>query len=266
MNNFEKDLSDLLLSVKHKYTPKLFEAMEYALKSGGKRIRPNLCFLSAEFCNVPRENVLPHALAIECIHTYSLIHDDMPCMDNDVLRRGKPTVHVKFGEAMALLAGDALMNLAYEILFRALENDQFILPSCQIIANAAGAEGMIGGQAMEFSFDDFNEERLIELDNKKTGGLIRSAVYAPSLQSHDYAKVQAMNSYGKYAGLAFQLADDLIDADKKEKTSYVTVCGKEKTIEMLNKLYDLTKKALSPWGKESEKLLDFFQLLAFRDK
>ena len=263
MNDFQREISGLISSLPDS-SPTLKKAVEYAVIDGGKRIRPSLCFLSAAFCDVPDKKVLPLALAIECIHSYSLIHDDMPCMDNDAIRRGKPTVHVKFGESMALLAGDALLNLAYEVLFSACVADPDLLPSCKLIADCAGADGMIGGQALEFDDPVVDEEFLYVLDGKKTGKLIECAVLSAALLSYDNKKISALSAFSGYAGLAFQLADDLLDQDKGEKTNFVTICGKEKTEELLNALYRKAERVLSPWAEDAADLLAFFRFLAFR--
>ncbi len=263
MNDFEKEIASLLDSVKDT-SPLLREAMLYAIGEGGKRIRPRLCFLTADFCDIPREKVLPLALSIECIHSYSLVHDDLPCMDNDVIRRGKPTVHVKYGEAMALLAGDALLNLAYETLFSSAEKDPELISSCRFIAKCAGAEGMVGGQAMEFDGTDINETSLLALDGKKTGKLIECSILSVAMLSFESEKISALSSFAKYAGLAFQLADDILDGDKNEPTNFVTVFGMEKTKQMLSQLQNKAEKVLSKWGEKSKNLVDFFHFLAFR--
>ena len=264
-NEIEEAIASLLSEIKQNYPDRLYSAIEYAVTSGGKRIRPTLCFLSADFCQVDRKEVLPLALAIELIHSYSLIHDDLPCMDNDRVRRGKPTVHVAFGEATALLAGDALLNLAYEKLFSAANEHPEFLPACKLIADCAGGAGMIGGQAMEFENETFSEEDLFVLDRKKTGMLIKCAILAPALLSGSPKKISALSSFSDYAGLAFQLADDLIDEKKEEKTSFVTVCGKEKTEETLRSLRKKARISLAKWPEENKDLLNFFDQLAFRN-
>ena len=263
--DFEKAIDDLFLSIKENYPPKLFSAMEYAVKSGGKRIRPQLCFLSADFCDVPQDSVLPFALAIEFIHSYSLVHDDLPCMDNDVLRRGKPTVHAAFGEATALLVGDTLLNLAYETLFSAAKTDSDVLSACKLIAECAGGQGMIGGQALEFENDSFTENDLYVLDKKKTGMLIKCAVLSPAYLSGSPEKISALASFSDYAGLAFQIADDLIDVEKEEKTSFVNVCGKEKASSLLRSLRAKAYVSLAKWPDRNSELLSFFDKLAYRN-
>ena len=266
MIDLESEIKKILSSRKNEYSEQLYSAMEYALFGGGKRIRPTLCFLSAEFCDIDPNTVLPIAIAIEFIHSYSLVHDDLPCMDNDKIRRGKPTVHVVYGETMALLCGDALLNMAYEILFDVAQKNTELLPSCNLIATLAGASGMIGGQAMEFDGTILSEENLFVLDGKKTGKLIEAAVVCPALLSYSTDKISALSSYAKYAGLAFQLADDLLDAEKNEPSNFVTVIGKDRTLSLLASLRSKTESLLSVWGEKGKKLMDYFNLLAFRDR
>ena len=158
----------------------LQESMEYSLLAGGKRLRPVLVLAAAELCGGCAEDALPFALALECIHTYSLIHDDLPCMDNDDMRRGRPTSHKVYGEAPALLAGDALLNYAFELMLSA---DRPADPARRIaaareIAEAAGMFGMIGGQMADITDKTDTPERLAEMCRKKTGALIRGAVRA----------------------------------------------------------------------------------------
>lgn len=263
MNEFEKRLEAVLLSYGGDYPEKLYKAMRYALFPAGKRIRPRLVFLSSEFLGIPFDKVVPLALAIELIHNYSLIHDDLPCMDNDDFRRGLPSCHKKFGEAMALLAGDALLNLAYEILFEAVCRDASLVKSASFIATMAGIQGMIGGQALEFSFDTFNDDLITQLCMKKTGALIKAAVLSPAFLSEDYEKNAALAVYAESIGVAFQLQDDLIDEDKKETKSYLHVNGKERTVFMLNKLNETAKNALSKWDS-AEQLINLSDSLTNR--
>lgn len=263
MNDFEKRLEIVLSKHSGDYPEKLFEAMCYAVFPAGKRIRPRLLYLSSDFLGIPFEKVTPLALAIELIHNYSLIHDDLPCMDNDDFRRGLPSCHKKFGEAMALLAGDALLNLAYEILLEGVSKDVSLAKSAEYIAKMAGANGMIGGQALEFSFDTFNDELITQLCMKKTGALIKAAVLSPAFLSADNEKNDALTVYAESIGLAFQLQDDLIDEDKEETKSYLHVNGKERTQFMLNKLNERAKNALSKW-KSAEQLINISDSLTNR--
>lgn len=263
MIDFERELVEFFKSKKSRYTEKLYNAMEYALFSGGKRIRPKIMFMAAKFLGVDEKKVLPLAISLELIHNYSLIHDDLPCMDDDTYRRGRLTCHSVFGEAMALLAGDALLNLAYENAFDACVSDAELLPAANFIALNAGAEGMIGGQAMEFSFDDFDDGLITELYMKKTGALIKSAVLVPSFIAYDNEKKAALSTYADAIGLAFQLRDDVLDEDKEEKKSYLFVNGKEKTVNMLEKLNKIAAKSLARWA-EGKELIELSDKLTYR--
>ena len=218
----------------------LVEAMRYAVLDGGKRLRPLLVLAAHEaICNSADRNsnqvtnveqgvatdgaAMRAACAVELIHAYSLVHDDMPCMDNDVLRRGKPTVHVKFGEAGALLAGDALQALAFEFL---TPQDGSVLPAtqarlCALLARAAGSAGMAGGQAIDLASvgQPLTESQLREMHELKTGALLQASVVmgaqcaAPSAQS-----LQALHTYGAAVGLAFQVVDDILDVTADSST------------------------------------------------
>lgn len=207
----------------------LLEAMQYALTGGGKRMRPMLAFAACEAVaqqgtdklpSAQRNAVMRVACAVEMIHAYSLVHDDMPCMDNDVLRRGKPTVHVQYGQAQALLAGDALQAQAFVVLTQGDWNDGDSVPVaaqlkwCQLLSVAAGAQGMAGGQAIDLAsvgrpLDLAQLERMHAL---KTGALIHAAVVMGGVCGHASAhELAALDVYGKQVGLAFQVVDDLLD-------------------------------------------------------
>lgn len=211
----------------------LCEAMRYAVLDGGKRLRPLLVFAAAEAANgwraepdplvlgaEPNEAALRAACAVELIHAYSLVHDDMPCMDNDVLRRGKPTVHVKFGEAQALLAGDALQALAFELLTpSALSGAERVDPAvqatlCRLLATSAGCQGMAGGQAIDLSSVG-QRLTLGELQNMhklKTGALLQTSVMMGAACGRISPQAQAaLAQYGAVLGLAFQVVDDILD-------------------------------------------------------
>lgn len=248
------------------YTPKLYKAMEYSLFSSGKRVRPYLMYLSADFMKLDKATILPLAIALELIHNYSLIHDDLPCMDNDDFRRGKPSCHKVFGEAMALLAGDALLNLAYETLVNAVAENGELAQAAAYLAKCAGAEGMIGGQAIEFSFEEFDETTITELYMKKTGALICAAVISPGLMGCDKEKFHALGTYATAVGLSFQLCDDLLDEEKNEEKSYLNVMGKENTVAMVNRLTALVEKTMSKFGKDAAPLIQFSEFLVHRKK
>ena len=226
----------------------LGDAMRYAVLDGGKRLRPLLVLAACEAVGGNSQAALRAACAVELIHAYSLVHDDLPCMDNDVLRRGKPTVHVKFGEAEALLAGDALQALAFELL---TPDDAGVPPAmqalmCRLLARSAGADGMAGGQAIDLQSvgRKLDEAALRDMHQRKTGALLQASVElgaacAPSpLQG---ASAEALRRYGAAVGLAFQVVDDILDvtADStqlgktagkdaaSDKPTYVSLMGLE---------------------------------------
>ena len=202
---------------------RLSDAMRYAVLDGGKRLRPLLVLAACEAVDGNAEAALRAACAVELIHAYSLVHDDMPCMDNDILRRGKPTVHVKFGEAGALLAGDALQALAFELL--APEGDA--VPAsiqanlCRLLARAAGHEGMAGGQAIDLASVGLalNEDALRRMHRMKTGALLQGSVEMGAVcGAPTPAVLDALRGYGAALGLAFQVVDDILDVTQDSAT------------------------------------------------
>lgn len=232
------------------------EAALYSLRAGGKRIRPALLLGTAEMLGVSVDAALPFACAIEMIHTYSLIHDDLPCMDNDDLRRGKPTCHIQFSEAIALLAGDALLNRAYEICLKQCLADDTSKSKAKagyFLSRMAGSDGMIGGQTIDILSEgmQISSEKLHELHAKKTGCLLKAPVMIPFLLS-EYDDVNPelehnLDEYASHIGLAFQIKDDLLDVtstkdilgksigkDQAEnKSTFVTLFGEEKASKYL---------------------------------
>ena len=194
----------------------LGDAMRYAVLDGGKRLRPLLVLAACEAVGGNPEAALRAACAVELIHAYSLVHDDMPCMDNDVLRRGKPTVHVKFGEAQALLAGDALQALAFELL---TPEDSSVSAAtqavlCRMLAQAAGSRGMAGGQAIDLASvgKPIASAQLHDMHRLKTGALLQASVLmGAACGSPSAAAKQALSDYGASIGLAFQVVDDVLD-------------------------------------------------------
>jgi farnesyl diphosphate synthase len=268
-------------SVGHGATAELLEAMRYAVLDGGKRLRPLLVLAAFESVSLesrepatcgPAEELtnteaaLRAACAVELIHAYSLVHDDMPCMDNDVLRRGKPTVHVKFGEAQALLAGDALQALAFELLTPDAD-----MPAaqqarlCRLLARAAGSAGMAGGQAIDLASvgAKLSESQLREMHRLKTGALLQASVMMGAVfGSPAGATLAALNQYGAAIGLAFQVVDDILDvtADSatlgktagkdasQEKPTYVSVLGLERSASYAQELRLQALDALAQSG------------------
>ncbi len=191
----------------------VYEAARYSLLGGGKRIRPVLLLEFSALFGVETDRALPFACALEYLHTYSLIHDDLPCMDDDKLRRGRPTNHVVYGEAMALLAGDALLNRAYEILLGGCKDPREIACAAQIAA-CAGVHGMIGGQAIDLAGEGkpMDLQTLLRMHEKKTGALIRAAcVGGTMLGTADRDFINAAQEYARNVGLAFQIVDDILD-------------------------------------------------------
>ena len=247
----------------------LGEAMRYAVLDGGKRLRPLLVLAAAEAAQGHADAALRAACAVELIHAYSLVHDDMPCMDNDVLRRGKLTVHVKFGEAQALLAGDALQALAFELLApQASESDMPVAVQaslCRLLAQAAGHAGMAGGQAIDLASVGMSltEDQLRQMHRLKTGALLQACVVMGAACAQPQAAARsALERYGAALGLAFQVVDDILDvtADSatlgktagkdaaNDKPTYVSLLGLECSRAYAKALLDEALGALSDSG------------------
>lgn len=213
---------------------RFWESLKYSFFSDGKRFRPLLAVLTAKALGRPPEQTLTLAAAVELIHTYSLIHDDLPCMDNDDMRRGKPTNHKVFGEAGALLAGDGLLTMAFGILAQAPSPNAAMAVS--LLSYAAGPRGMVGGQALDIESAKPSEALLSEIHQRKTGALIRVSVEAAAvLCGADPKQVESLKAYGEHLGMAFQLADDLQDhnPENPEKISYASLLGIQETLKRL---------------------------------
>lgn len=202
----------------------LCRAMRYSLFPGGKRLRPLLTMAASRTLGGKESLAIPAACAIEMIHSYSLVHDDLPAMDNDDLRRGRPTSHRKFGEALAILSGDALLSLAFQILARHPEgesNGPLRLRVLQLIADAASAEGIIAGQVMDMETEGqpFTEQKLVEIHRHKTGVLINASVVSGAMAAGaDETALGHIRAYGEAIGLAFQIVDDLLDVEGTTET------------------------------------------------
>ncbi|MDO9043325.1 MAG: polyprenyl synthetase family protein [Desulfocapsaceae bacterium] len=212
--------SMLTTEVEHGIFAHHIEAMRYSLFVGGKRVRPILCLAAGQAIGMrpaPDTVLLPIACALECIHTYSLIHDDLPAMDNDDLRRGKPTSHILYGEAGAILAGDGLLTWAFDLLSNSEQNT--LLPEkrlkiINLIARAAGSLGMVGGQALDIAYEnkEFPFETLRAIHRSKTGALITASILAGAIAAGaDQKQQEALTRYGEQVGLAFQIVDDLLN-------------------------------------------------------
>ncbi|MBA4397233.1 MAG: hypothetical protein C0394_07615 [Syntrophus sp. (in: bacteria)] len=222
--NARKELVDAALdeALPHatNYPPVIFQAVRYSLFAGGKRLRPILCMAAAEAVGGDYRAVLPAACALEMIHTYSLIHDDLPAMDDDDLRRGQPTSHKVFGEATAILAGDALLTEAFALLSAAERMPRIspdrILSVIHEIARAAGFWGMVGGQVMDIQSETAaaDEETLLYIHTRKTGAMIVASVRTGAiLAGAQTGEVEALAAYGRHVGLAFQIADDILNVE-----------------------------------------------------
>ncbi len=196
-------------------SPKIItDAIQYAVKDGGKRIRPVLTLACANMLKVDFKEVLPYAIAIELIHSYSLVHDDLPAMDNDDFRRGKLSTHKKFGEAYGILAGDALLNLAFEVIFSKEKFSESDLNACKILSEFAGYRGMIGGQVLDLESEKKNLslENLYEIYNKKTSKLITAPLLIASCFKN-YEYFDKLKEYGYNLGILFQITDDIMDEE-----------------------------------------------------
>ena len=252
---------------------RLHDAMRYAVLGGGKRVRPLLAFAAGEVCGADVERVQHAAAAVELIHAYSLVHDDMPTMDNDALRRGKPTVHVEFDEATALLAGDALQSLAFDILASTPLADDAAsqLKMVQLLAQAAGSRGMAGGQAIDLASVgkplDLTELEFMHIH--KTGALIRAAVLlGANCGRLPDATRTALDHYAKCIGLAFQVVDDVLDAETptatlgktagkdaaNNKPTYVSLLGAARARELAQELRADAHAALAGLGAPAARL------------
>ncbi|WP_185650281.1 polyprenyl synthetase family protein [Clostridium sp. DJ247] len=270
---------------KGSHNKKVYEAMSYSLNAGGKRIRPLLFLLTYMLYKEDYRKVLPIAASLEIIHTYSLIHDDLPCMDNDDLRRGKPTNHKVFGEAIAVLAGDGLLNEAMNIVLKYCisNNDSSTLKACSIIFESAGVEGMIGGQVVDILSENTKIpiDQLYYMHSKKTGALIKASVLAAAILGEaEENDLKNLDYYGQKLGLAFQVKDDILDIvgstevlGKKaksdldnNKTTFITVYGLNKCMEMCNSLTGECVEVLEKVSGDTANLKEMTLYLLNRQK
>lgn len=249
----------------------LHKAMRYSVFSGGKRIRPVLCVAAYEACGGIGDRVLPAACAIELIHTYSLVHDDLPCMDDDDIRRGRPTSHKVFGEALAVLAGDALLTYAMELIVNEgsrVMGEGIALAVAAELTGASGSSGMIAGQVMDMEYmnSDVDEGTVESIHSHKSGRLITSSVRCGAIVAGaDEDLLEKLTSYGRKLGLAFQIADDVLDEEgsfgdlksgkgldnKKGKATYPKVFGLERSKAIAFELATEAKASIEDLGKGS---------------
>lgn len=256
-NEMKNEINKFLLDYfnnKGSYNKIIYDSASYSLNIGGKRIRPILMLLTYNMYKENWKEILEFSSAIEMIHTYSLIHDDLPCMDNDDLRRGKPTNHKVYGENIAVLAGDTLLNEAMNIMMKfALNNDKNSLIAAEKIANAAGPEGMIGGQVVDIINEGkkISEDELKYMHMKKTGELIKVSIVAGALLGEAPEEdIKLLEKFGKNLGLAFQIKDDILDVignteklgknilsdEENNKTNFITMYGLEYCIKECERL------------------------------
>ena len=263
----------------------LIDSMKYSLEAGGKRVRPRLVLEFCRLCGGSEEAALPFACAVEMIHTYSLIHDDLPCMDDDDLRRGKLSNHKKFGEAYALLAGDALLTMAFEVInsdeAASLAGDKACRNAAKTLASYAGAHGMIGGQVIDLLSENTAApiEVLREMDYKKTACLIKAACELGCIAAGaDDEKIKAASRYGESVGLAFQIQDDILDKtssdeelgkpvgsdEENKKSTYLSLLGIEKCAALVDELTEKAVASLSLFSGDSDSLAQLARSLAKR--
>lgn len=258
------------------------EAMKYSTLGAGKRIRPALLLEFCRVCGGEPELAVPFACAVEMIHTYSLIHDDLPCMDNDDLRRGKPSCHKAFGEDIALLAGDGLLTLAFQTALKTKEVPaSSVLHALRILADAAGICGMIGGQVIDLACEEkaVTLETLTDMYERKTGAMIRaSAQIGCILAGMDESLAESAGEYGKYIGLSFQIVDDILDTVGDEallgkpvgsdagnkKSTYVSLLGLESAHHRAEEYAEKAKQSLAPFGSGASTLIQLVDYLADR--
>ncbi len=251
---------------------KIHEAMRYCMFAGGKRIRPVLCLAAAEACGGKREAALAGACAVELIHTYSLVHDDLPCMDDDDLRRGRPTCHKIYGDGMAVLCGDALLTEAFAVMALAEGNAKYsVHDMVRLLAETGGSKQLIGGQVLDLEGEgkDLTQEQLVQIHEAKTGRLIRCAVKLGGMSAGaSEEEIEALDRFGYALGLAFQVIDDILDvtrstedlgktAGKDEavlKATYPSIIGLEESRKEAKRLTDEALGALEIFGEKAGSL------------
>ena len=261
----------------------LHKAMRYSLFAGGKRLRPILCLAAAEACGGKSQAALPHACAVECIHTYSLIHDDLPSMDNDDLRRGRPTCHKVFGDAIAILAGDALLTVAFAIASRAKPVSRYDLREVmREITEAAGSRKLIAGQVADLEAEGKNlsREQVRSIHENKTAALLTASVRLGAMAANAGAKqLTAVTAFGRALGLAFQVIDDILDVTQTSeklgksagkdlaarKATYPAVFGLEKSRSEARRLTKQAHRALETLGDNARVLRALADYLLARE-
>ena len=266
------------------FDARLAESMKYSLMAGGKRLRPILLMAAADAAGGHGDDYLASACALEMIHTYSLIHDDLPAMDNDDYRRGRLTNHKVYGAGLATLAGDALLTLAFEVLLRQKGvSPETLVRVVREISTAAGPEGMVGGQALDLESEGKHIDRdtLRRMHMAKTGALFRAAVRSGAiLAGADDAKLAALTEYAEAFGLAFQITDDILDVtgdeaaigkpvgsdERNQKSTYVTLTSLDEAKRLAREAVDRAHQALAPLGEKAAFLDELAEYLITRDR
>ncbi len=294
LKNYIQERKEVIDKALERYLPKpagpegkVIEAMRYSVSAGGKRVRPILLMAACDAVGGDSKELLPAACALECVHTYSLIHDDLPAMDDDDLRRGKPTCHKVFGEAIAILAGDGLLTYAFELMTHddLLKNcgSDLVTKAIYIFSKAAGVSGMVGGQTADVLFEGkpVDAETLAYIHSHKTGALIRASVEMGAILGRgDQNQIERLSSFGTALGLAFQVIDDLLDVVgdeeklgkpvgsdiKNQKATYPALFGIEETRKRANELKEQALLALSAFGEEAEPLRAIARYVVERDR
>lgn len=264
-------------------TATIHRAMHYSIFAGGKRMRPILCLAAAEACGGSLTNALPSACAVECIHTYSLIHDDLPCMDDDDFRRGRPTSHKVFGEGIAVLAGDALLTLAFEMLARTKETSRHKMKAFLAeLSAAAGSEFLIGGQVADLEAENkkISPRELLCIHHGKTAAMIAVSLKLGAMSANAKgSEVKALGEFGKNLGLAFQVVDDILDVTQTSeklgksagkdaaagKATFASVLGIEKSRKEAARFTKLAREALNPLGARADFLHSIADSLLSRE-
>ena len=279
LENRRRDVEGALLAVLPREGAEpaaLVAAMRYSVLAGGKRLRPLLFLAGAESCGAERlpEDALEAAVALELLHTYSLIHDDLPCMDDDDMRRGRPTNHKVYGEAIATLAGDALLTDAFKVLARSAHNSAppaLVLETIAELAGAAGSAGMVAGQVIDLLGEGKSKtvEELEELHGKKTGALFLASVRGGArLGGASAAQIESLDAYARALGLAFQVVDDLLDVQgtpeqmgkrtqkdvERGKATYPAILGIERSLDLARELETRAHRAIAGFGNSADAL------------
>ena len=281
LNSYKSRINKQLESLLPRDDSILSSAMRYSVLNGGKRLRPILVYMTSELGNAKNDSLDTLAGAIELIHCYSLIHDDLPSMDNDDLRRGNPTTHKKYDEATAILAGDALQPLAFELLSQIDAPDQSKLAIINNIANACGHLGMVGGQIKDIHSDDIKDVEALDLmHSQKTGRLIQTSLETAAILCGLSAnEVSMLSEYGSKIGLAFQIQDDIIDIESpsyisgkdqgsdisQDKITYPAIAGLEESKIRAKELASEAKKILQPLSKNADNLHKLAEYVVSRE-